>query len=234
MKFKNELIPKNSSNTWRSIYSPNTSRKLVVFLIITHLHIQSKINDEKMKAMFKSLKNETLLRKVNTHHCKINNKWYNDEEMFTILCEVYNEVCVRKDLDIETVLKYLNKFLNGNRNYCINYIYIEFILPLFSNLSDPKNVKLLKTFEVKTFNVNYISYEEADERGDLSFGYCCEDCDGCLGEYKRSRYEYNYNRPSNIKQMKQYFIDELNSLKTKDYKKSPYQLNVETTNFWWD
>ena len=169
MKFKNELIPKNSSNTWRSIYSPNTSRKLVVFLIITHLHIQSKINDEKMKAMFKSLKNETLLRKVNTHHCKINNRWYNDEEMFTILCEVYNEVCVRKDLDIETVLKYLNKFLNGNRNYCINYIYIEFILPLFNNLSDPKNVKLLKTFELKTFNVNYISYEEADERGDLSF-----------------------------------------------------------------
>lgn len=233
MKFGNELIPKNSSNSWDLRYYPEIHHNLVVFLIITHLHLQGKINDKKMQAMFSSLKKGTLLRKVNTYHCKINNRWYNDEGMFSILCEVYNEVCIRKDLDIEVVLKYLNKFLNANRNYCINYIYIEFILPLFNNLSDPKNVKLLKTFELKKFNVNYVSYEEADKRGDLSFGYCCADCDGCLGEYKRSRYEYNYSRPSNIKEMKQYFVDELNSLKTKGYEKAPYQLNADTSPSGW-
>jgi hypothetical protein len=227
MKFGNELIPKNSSNSWNYLYYPEIEHKLVVFLIITHLHLQNKINDKKMQALFLSLKKGTLIRKVNTYHCKINNKWYNDEGMFGILCEVYNEVCIRKDLDIEIVLKYLNKFLNANRNYCINYIYTEFILPLFNDLSSKKNVSLLKSFEVKNFNVNYVSYEEASMYGDLSFGYCCSDCDGCLGEYKRNRYEYNYNNPSNIKQMKQYFIDELNSFKTKDYMKSPYQLNVD-------
>lgn len=233
MKFGNELIPITNSNGRGLRYYPEIPQNLVVFLIIVHLHLQGKINDKKMKAMFYSLKKGTLLRKINTHYCKINNKWYQDEGMFSILCEAYNEVCVRKDLDIEVVLKYLNKFLNANRNYCINYIYIEFILPLFNNLSDPKNIKLLKTFELKNFNINYVSYEEADRRGDLSFGYCCEDCDGCLGEYKRHRYNYDYNKPSNIKEMKQHFINELNSLKTKDYKRSPYQLNADTTRSWW-
>lgn len=228
MKFGNELIPNNIS-THRLRYWGVLPKKLVVFLIITHLHVQGKINDEKLKAMFKSLKNGTLIREINTYHCKINNKWYDSEDMFTILCEVYNEVCIRKDLDIEVVLKYLNKFLNANRNYCINYIYIEFLLPLFNNLCDSKNVKLLKTFELKDFNVNYISYEDADRSGSLSSGYCCEDCSGCLEEYKRIRYEYNYNRPSDIKEMKQYFIDALNKLKTKNYKKSPFQLDSEMT-----
>lgn len=234
MKFGNELIPKEAPGwNYNPVYYPDINSKLVLFLIITHLHLQNKINDAKMKAMFSSLKKGTLQRKVNTYHCKINDKWYNDEGMFGILCEAYNEVCVRKDLDIETVLTYLNKFLNANRNYCINYIYIEFIVPLFSNLGDEKSVKLLKTFELKNFNVNYVSYEEADRNGYLSSGYCCSDCDGCLGEYKRSRYNYRYNQPSNIKEMKQYFIDYLNSLKTKDYKKSPYQLDVNTTSPWW-
>ena len=179
MKFGNELIPKSSNDdNWRLIYYTEIEHKLVVFLIITHLHLQGKINDAKMKAMFSSLKKGTLLRKVNTHHCKINNRWYSDEGIFGILCKAYNEVCVRKDLDIEVVLKYLNKFLNANRNYCINYIYIEFILPLFNNLSNERNVKLLKTFELKTFNVNYVSYEEADRAGSLDSGYCCSDCDG--------------------------------------------------------
>jgi hypothetical protein len=233
MKFGNELIPKDESTTWYSCFYPNIDSKLVVFLIITHLHLQGKINDDKMKAMFLGLKKGTLLRNVNTYHCKINDTWYNDESMFTILCNVYNDVCIRKDLDIEVVLTYLNKFLNANRNYCINYIYIEFIVPLFNNLSDEKNVKLLKTFELKGFNVNYISYEEADRRGDLENGYCCSDCDGCLGEYKRSRYSYYYNTPSGVGEMKQCFINYLNSLKTKGYEKAPFQLSTETTNSAW-
>jgi hypothetical protein len=237
MKFGSELIPTSSGQHIYSdmMYYSKIDHKLTLFLIITHLHLQNKINDAKMKSMFKSLKAGTLIRKINTYHCKINNRWYNDESMFNVLCHVYEDICIRKDLDIEVVLKYLNKFLNANRNYCINYIYLEFILPLFGNLEDTNNVKLLKTFELKSFNVNYVSYEEADMRGDLSFGYCCSDCSGCLGEYKRNQYQYRYNKPSNIKQMKQYFINELNSLKTKNYKKSPYQLSSETeSNCFWD
>lgn len=227
MKFGNELIPRE--NNWNSYIS----NKAVLFLIITHLHIQNKINDARMRAMFLSLKKDTLIRRVGTYHCKINDRWYSDEGMYDILLEVYNDICVRRDLDIEIVLTYLNKFLNANRNYCINYIYIEFIVPLFNNLDYYKNVQLLKTFELKNFNVNYVSYEDADRNGDLSDGYCCSDCDGCYSEYKRSRYNYRYNMPSNIKQMKQYFIDELNSLKTKGYEKAPYQLSTETTSNCW-
>jgi hypothetical protein len=157
----------------------------IILLIIIHLHINKKINDVKLKASFKNYRNRTLNRLVNTYHCRINNKWYNDEQMKTIYLDIYEDI-EKKDLTIEQVLPYINLLLNKNKNYCIDFIYKQYVEPISSltYYSYGEVLEIFDSFKIK--GIELISFEDAIGLGD---GYCCEDCSGDYEQYKYSNYE---------------------------------------------
>ena len=173
--------------------------------------------------MIKSLRKDTLIRKINTYHCTINDKWYNGEGTFGIFCEAYEDVCKRTDLSIEEFLPYLQLYTNKNRNYCLNFIFYEYIEPLLNNIKGYYEPRILRSFNLKHLEDTVLTYEEADRKYQLGSGYCCEDCDGDYTQYKKNRYHYNYEI-YNIKKAAKLFIDELNSLKTGRSQLAPIQL----------
>lgn len=189
----------------------NIDYRNVAILAIFHMHNQEIINDQKLKSYCKSYHRGTLIRKINTFHCKIIDRWYNDESTFQIIMTAFFEKCQLEDMSIEKLLFYINKLMNKNKNFCVDHLYFSFIDPIISNLNNELNIQLLPLMGIET---NFISYDTADRNGNLSSGYCCKDCDGCLSEYKRSRYNnlLGWNWKSKLKdEVKLIF----NSFKTK-------------------
>jgi hypothetical protein len=190
MKIPANLIPTKSSGGYYYANYTNIDTKTVILMIICHLHEQKKISDDKLKGMFASLRKGTLDRKVNTFHNTINDRWYNDETMYEILCDTYNELCVRKDMELNVFLEYLNKYLNANKNFCINFVYTNIIEPLINSVYQitDEQINCFKSFQLPSDLDTIMSYEEAERKHYLDSGYCCRDCDGCLSVYKHNRY----------------------------------------------
>lgn len=237
MIIPHEIIPRETSGSWnRSYYiKGNLLHNSVMLVLIANLHIQKKINDKKRNAMFASLREDKLIRKIGTYHCTINDRWYNDESTFSIFCEAYEDKCVRKDLTVEEFLPYLNLYLGKPRNYCLNYIFYEYIKPLLDNIGNQDNVRLLRKFNIKDLQDTVLSYEEANHKYDLGLGYCCEDCDGCFTRYKQDAYHFNYER-HDVEKAAKLFIDYLNSLKVGRWKLAPIQLEYKkshSSNYGW-
>jgi hypothetical protein len=216
MKLSHKLIP--SSNEFNGYYSPkyNIDEDNIALLCIINLHLDEKINDAKLLALFKQYNNKTLIRKVNTFHCKINNKWYYDENTLNIYIECYNELCTQRDLDIETCLKYFNLLLNKNKNYCIDFLYFNFFESLINNIIDYVNgydsvINILT--ETLSICENKMTYNQFKDTSMATFGYCCSDCSGCLSDYMFSQYRsymgFDYKEKIE-KEVKKY----LNNLKT--------------------
>jgi hypothetical protein len=221
MVISHELVPKPSTLGWRGYGHSTLEQSNIAFIIIVALHEAGRINDERLKAMLKSLKAGTLLRKINTYHCKINDRWYTDELMYNILLDVYWEIDTKKlPIPVSDFLEYINLYLNKKKNYCIDHLYHEFVEPYIDNIESPGNGWLIKTFNIPGLDTAYISYEEADRKYGLGSGYCCEDCDGCYGEYKRSRYRWYYAKDQE-KRLSKLFNDYLDTLRTPGYKLNP-------------
>jgi len=192
--------------------STPTDIEFDTILLISFLHHYKKINDEKLKAMFKSLREGKLLRRINTYHCKINGKWYNDESMSSILLECYHELCPKEDMTLEAFLKYLNLYYNKNKNYCIDVVYFSYIEPFIERFEQYPNKQIIKGFGVAT-DVEILTFEQADDRYDLSLGFCCEDCDGDERQYKENRYQYYYYEQAKKdlkKKFKQFLLNKKN------------------------
>ena len=168
-----------------NFYNKSIKDRNIILLIIINLHIDKKINDAKLKALFKNYRNKTLTRFVKTHHCTINDKWYNDENMKQIYLDVYEDM-PKKDLTIEQVLPYLNLLLNRNKNYCIDFIYKQYVEPITSSIYclNDEQIDLFNSFKI-----GEISLTPYYEMIGLGSGYCCEDCDGDYEAYKWARYE---------------------------------------------
>jgi hypothetical protein len=155
-----------------------------ILLIIIHLHIDKKINDAKLKALFKNYRNGTLTRHINTYYSKVNDRWYNDEPMRNIYLDIY-EFMPKKDLSLEQVLPYLNLLLNRNKNYCIDFIYKQYVEPIANSIYFIHNNQIDLIESLKLIEIDLTSFD-ADDLGD---GYCCEDCDGSYAQYKSNKYE---------------------------------------------
>ena len=177
-------------------YSGNENN---MFVLLSLFHINGLINDSSLKAQFKSLREGKLLRKIGTYHSKINDRWYNYENIFDVYDDIFESMknpsgkvklrlerinklkklsglepkLFKNYLDFEETLKYLNKYLNKNRNYCIDHLYNEFIKPGIKNYEyNSSTIKNLLGQDFSEFEYNsYSSYDEY---------YCCE---YCCGEY---------------------------------------------------
>jgi hypothetical protein len=191
MLLSHKLIPEHS-NYWSSNNSPLESEN-VVLLVIINLHLDNKITDKKMFALFKQYNQKTLLNAKTTYHCNINDEWYNDESMYEVYLDCYHKLCQKRDLELDVILKYLNLLLNKNKNYCIDAYYTKFIEPLIDNLS--RDIFGYKRYNVEILSnlganfENYMTYDEFQDTWQATSGYCCSDCDGCLSQYKQYQYE---------------------------------------------
>lgn len=157
-----------------------------------------------------SYKDDTLTRRINTYHSKINDKWYNDYNFTSILLDICKDECTNYEMSFDDLLKYLNIGFSKNKNWCIDFVTFNIIKPIIEYYDVEKSYKILNKFGL---DINYLTYEEADLKYDLSLGYCCEDCDGCYSQYKRSKYEYYY-KGSNKQDIKNMFKTELKKYKT--------------------
>lgn len=173
----------------------------VALLYLSLLYSSGTITQDKLKGLLKSLKKGTLMTyKHNYNAKKINGVWYNCERMEDILKDMVPE---NVSTTVEEFIKVLNLYFNANRNYCINYIYVRY----FKNLIEyhEEHYDLLN----EILGSEFISYKKADWLYDLSDGYCCYDCDGCLSEYKRNRYNrlYKPDKTETDKKVRLYLTD---------------------------
>ena len=188
-------------------YGGALDKKDNIFLVIIFLHYNNVINRKKLISMFRQLREDKLLRKVNTYHCKINNKWYDNEGMYTILVEAWEDsVKTKSIMDFETFIGYINLLLNKNRNYCIDYINNQFIQPYINRYKGGSEYEYKSkiAFESMLGNISSVNFVTYDNY--LVDGYCCEDCDGDYGRYKENQYNY-YVRGRNAEAIQKAFKD---------------------------
>ena len=188
-----------------------TERKNEMFVLLSLLHINGFINDSSLHANFKNLREGKIIRRINTYHSKINNKWYNDDSVTDIYESILNDMINLKnpkarlnferanklrllnglapkkfktELTFEESLKYLNLYLNKNRNYCIDHLFHEFIKPNILKFEYNKTINSM-------FDYNF-DYIEDRERKVNDWEYCCEYCCGPYNEWYSRRYEIDY------------------------------------------
>lgn len=190
-----KLIKRTHSSYRDFTYSDILDSKDFIILCLIILYHVKKISHKQFaiycQRYFNSGEKLSLYRKIKTYHSVFDDKWYDDVTFLTVIVRGLENVSVPYEMSIEDILKYVNIGFNRNRNWCVNYIASAWIKPIIDNALGGNTLcqELISEFSIKT---SYISYEEADRKHDLASGYCCKDCDGCLGEYKRSRYEAWY------------------------------------------
>lgn len=159
-----------------------------------------------------------LNRRIRTCHSVFDGEWYDDVNFITLVANATQKSTLDFNISTEDILKYLNIGFSKNKNWCVNYIALSWIKPLIHKAFSYDNYlcqQLVKEFDI---SVDFMTLEEADRKYDLDSGYCCSDCDGCRGEYKRSRYE-SYYKPEKSK-IFDTFREEL--MKYQSHQKNPH------------
>jgi hypothetical protein len=127
-----------------------------ILITIFLLHINGFINNDSLNSLLKQARKGTLSRRVNTYKSNINNRWYNDEKTVDIYEDVFESKLkprtpqeklkfervnkLRKlnglppkvfktHLNFDDMMKYLNLYLNKNKNFCIDHLFYEYIKP---------------------------------------------------------------------------------------------------------
>lgn len=225
--FKNAVIPIELLNSYRI----EDEQKLFILLVVFHRN--KLISDHSLKDLLSNLRAGKLNRRVGTFHCKLNNVWYNDESILNIYIDVLSNVR-DKDIPMGEFLQYVNRYLNKTRNYCIDYIISNYVLPIFdgcdynlnywdkSNYEREQSIRLLTLFNISD-TLTKSNYQKFDNYEAL--GYCCEDCDGDKEQYKRSNYEHYVW--SNVREdIRVDLNDYFNSIRDKSYLKNPLSVNL--------
>lgn len=219
MNYRGIVIPVELINKYSGL-----EREHVLFTLIVQLHINGKINEQSLSALFNNLKQGKLDRRVKTYHCTYNDRWYYDESMLDILINVVSEL-YPQDIPMEKMIYYVNRYLNKPRNYCIDHIIGNFILPIIKQYQNAihyggydHTLSKLRLFNLDLPCVqSYDIYEPS--------GYCCSDCDGDYEDYKSWRYKY-YVIDQAITDIKLAFKTYFDDLRDESYLKNPCPVNL--------
>ena len=178
------------------------------------------INKKKLLGQIKTIKDKTFLKQRNLHHFKLANidVWEERMSPFDILelelrgdygglKQQYNDLEITFEDLLECVKLYLSS--DGmNHNYCVNYIYYEYL----SNMLTYEYYKWLDLdFKVKIYNL-----EDATFLGLLGDPeYCCEYCCGDYNSYMKRYYSDAYDRylENKIKELNTTLKQKLNKWK---------------------
>ena len=184
MKFTTDLLRKG---IYSYMYGTEGDTRLA-FLYVIFFHKNEMITRDKMLAMFRGIKDGSLLKLKNTYHCKINDKWYNHEPMIDIFEEITKGAKFKYTvIDLEEFLKYINLYTSKNRNYCIDYTYSEFVKPVIDEITShyDHTIDLAESFGVYSERGGFTRLRDF-----IPYGYCCPDCDGDYGYYKQCQWEH--------------------------------------------
>jgi len=234
MKISQKLI-----TNYRDIYSSRipfgqSENNKTLLLILIFLYKAEKINRQRFLALSKQIKENKMDRRVNTFHCTINDKWYNDERMLDIYLDVLHTLAPNIEIDFKDFLPYLMLHTGKGRNYTIDWFFYEYIEPLINYYESCGSYFSVNEWGIKqalgamqSFEINFSkSIMKSYEKWEDSFGgdgYCCDDCDGDYGDYCRSRY-VSYVVSNNKKTLREDFSVVLNSFKDAAYLKNPVMI----------
>lgn len=202
-----------------------------LFLIILFLYHNKVINRQRFLALSKQIKENKMDRRVNTFHCTINDKWYNDETILYIYLDVFSNKKISKlDIPFEEALPILQLHTGKNKNYTIDWFFYEFIQPIIEKYEQSghyfsvnewgieQSLQMMQTFGVD-FNKSNMKPFHQWKDGNVS-GYCCEDCDGDYESYASNQYAC-YVVNNNKKTLREDFSVALNRFKDPSYLKNP-------------
>jgi hypothetical protein len=158
------------------------SQEYRFFLILAALHNEKKISNELLKGQFSSLRKGDLLKRKNTYNSKISKRWYNFDSMEHIF-EDYLYL-IKGEIEFETIIGYLNLYLNKNYNYCLNVFAVEFISKLY-DAWDPTYCHDTNFYDHIKF---YVFGENLFPMKKESYYSCCDYCGccGCTNKYKKN------------------------------------------------
>lgn len=192
--------------------STNT-KESTMFVLISLLHINGFINNDSLFSNFKGLKSGKIFRTVNTYYSKVNKEWYNGEYILDVYEDILNSKLnprikkeierlgrinkllkisglepkkLKSELTFDETMKYLNFYLNKNRNYCIDHLFYEIIKPSINTWGKSKINYM--------FNYDFSSIEYKHRHLDDCGEYCCEYCCGSYDSWVESQNEYNRDR----------------------------------------
>lgn len=160
------------------------------------------------RASFLARMNGDKTRTIQTYKSKVlHDKWFENMGLTGILIQEASS-CAQRDLTFEQYFEYLNLGLNRGRNFCVEVIALGVFKAMLDNdYSSRAFFAFINQSEV--INTKLLTYEDADySHADLEFGYCCEDHDGCIEDYKRNRYEYHYKprREDIVNELREAFL----------------------------
>ena len=188
-------------------------------LVFAFLHKKKIISDDKLKGMMSTLRKGTFIRKVNTYHSDINDRWYDHESTAQLIYDLIKEEYLeREEISLLDFIYYINLLHNKNHNWCINYYYLKYVLPTLTQLRNWNAYSIIPIVDAMKggFHINEFTRRSSDY-------YCC--CGCCCGFYSYS-YEEDSHLQSEQKRVRQEIINELNKMKKGRWKLAPYQLSV--------
>ena len=158
MKITKKLLPKYNDRCYY-YHTPLGSGNDVI-LILFLLYHSDVITKKKFMGMLRQHEKGKLLRKIGTHHCSINDKWYNSEDYYNVLLEAFWDNGIRiKDMSFDDAIKYTNIYLNKPVNYCIDWFYHEMIKPFIDNMEySEESINALKSLDIVGSDV-CVTYE---------------------------------------------------------------------------
>lgn len=243
MKISPKLI-----TDYRDVYSNyipfgKSENNKTLLLIISFLYHAEVINRARFLALSKQIKENKMDRRVNTFHCTINDKWYNDERTLDIYLDVFNYpnkiVDAGKarrynlswnDIDFKDFLPILMLHTGKNKNFTIDWFFYEFIQPILEKYEQSghyfsvnecgieQSLQMMQTFGIYFTKSNMKPFHQWKDNNVC--GYCCEDCDGDYESYASNQYA-SYVVNNNKKTLREDFSIALNRFKDPSYLKNP-------------
>lgn len=135
----------------------NYSDKDKILLALYILYENGNITYPKLLGQIRALNKGTLLKRKNTYHCSINDKWYDCESMVSIFDEIiYNlpKYSYIKEINLDSFVKILMLQNNKGYNYSLNYLIVNYIYPLLDKWNSNNDYKL--------YFAEYIGYMDSD------------------------------------------------------------------------
>lgn len=230
--FNNELTIFKINHKSVTNYCSNENK---IFLVISLLHANGIINNDSINSLFKNLRKGKLNRTVNTYRSNINKQWYNYENIYDIYDDILDDMINPKSpkailrlerinklrringlepksyktfLNFEEVMKYLNLFLNKNRNFCIDHLFNEYIKPAI------RQSEYSISYINNMFDYDFSYFERTNSYSD---DYCCE---YCCGDYDDWYYDVKGRKNERIRNDITEIISEFLNTKRTKYKGS--------------
>jgi hypothetical protein len=222
MTIKFEILLKQikPESHWGFLNYSNISDKDISVLMLCILHHNGKINRESFtKRLSQYFQGNMLERRLKTYKSSILNTWFSDVSLTAVLVEEVEKSCTAVDLTVDDYLKLLNLGFSKRKNYLVDWLAFNVFKPILYHNDAEWVYEFYSSAGIKNLELSALSFEVAERTYDLEFGYCCEDCSGCLSRYKRSQFEHLYRKDAE-KELKSQIAKEL--LKYKKHLKNIY------------